>query len=234
MIKKYSNRYKKIQIITSKKKNYSLEDAIQLLNLIITAKFDETIEAHIALNIDTKNSSHQVKSVVDLPYGNGKNKRIAILTDSSNSNELLKYGASIVGFNNLLEDIKNGIINFDILLTSRQFMPKLTTLGKILGPKNLMPSPKFDTVTEDFYNILDKFKKGRIVYRADKTGIIHVGIAKKNFSSNQIKENLLTLYGSIEKNKPIGIKGKYFKSLHICSTMSPAIEIDLQRIKENF
>lgn len=234
MIKKHSKRYKTIQEITTKKKVYSIDESMKILQSIVTSKFNETIEAHISLNINPKNNSHQIRSIVDLPYGNGKNRRIAILTDSNNSSELIKSGASIVGFNNLLEDIKNGIIDFDILLTSRQFMPKLTILGKILGPKNLMPSPKFGTVTEDFCTTLSQIKKGRIEYRTDKTGIIHVGIAKSNFSSNEIKENLLTLYNSIEKNKPSGIKGKFFKSLYLCSTMSPSIKIDLQKIRENF
>lgn len=231
MKKRNSKRYQQIKNLLIHKNIYSLDEAIILLTNIRTFNFLETIEAHISLNIDPKYCNQQLRTLVDLPHGNGKNIKIAILTNIQNTTDLLKMGADIVGFDNLIEEIKQGNLNFDILLTSREFMPKLTTLGKILGPKSLMPSLKFGTITEDFKSSIEEFKKGKVEYRADKTGIVHVGIGKLNFSPFQIKENFLALYNSIEKNKPQGVKGKYLRSIYLCSTMSPSICIDLQSLK---
>jgi large subunit ribosomal protein L1 len=233
MIKDRSKRYKHLKSLIIEKKAYSIDEGINLLKILSNAKFLETIEAHFCLNIDTKQTSQQVRNLVDLPHGNGKKIRIAILTDSDQQDILINEGATIVGFENLISNIQKGQINFDLLLTSHQFMPKMTSLGlgKILGPKGLMPSPKFGTVTENFIKSIQEFKKGKSEYRADKTGIVHLSIGKTNFPVNYIKDNLAALHLSLEKNKPQSIKGKFFKSLYICSTMSPSLEIDLQSIK---
>lgn len=231
MIQLRSKRYLQVKNFINKKEFYSIDEGIMLIKNISNAQFLETIESHLSLNIDTKQTNQQVRNTVSLPHGNGKNKRIAILTDVDQEKILINEGASLVGFDTLIADIQKGKIDFDILLTSRQYMPKITSLGKILGPRGLMPSPKFGTVSDDFIKSIKEFKKGKIEYRADKTGIVHVGIGKIDFSINQIKENLLALYFSIEKNKPQGVKGKFFKSLYICSTMGPSIKIDLQSIK---
>lgn len=231
MIKKYSKRFENLKQEVLKKNIYTLDEAINLVKKISTTKFIETIEAHISLNIDPKSGNQQLRTNVDLPYGTGKTIRIGVLTDAEKRNQLLNDGADIVGGDDLIDDISKGIINFDILLTSRQFMPKLTPLGKILGPKGLMPSPKFGTVTDNFKLAIQEFKKGKVEYRADKTGIVHLGIGKASFSEKELKENLLAIYLSIEKNKPQGVKGRYFNSFTICSTMSPGIPIDLQSVK---
>ena len=228
---KISKRIKKAKEILGNKLSYSLEEGIKVLKELPTVKFLETIEAHITLNIDPKYSNQQLRTNVELPNGTGKKIKIAVLTETEKFEEIKKYEVDIIGSEDLLEEIRKGNINFDILITSRQFMPKLTPLGKILGPRGLMPSPKFGTVTENFEQTIKDVKKGKIEYRADKTGIVHLGVGKINFSEYQIKENILALYNSIEKNKPQGVKGKYFKSFTICLTMSPAIKIDLQSIK---
>lgn len=235
MTKHKSKRFLLLKKLTTTKSIYSLEEGIHFLKIISMETFLETVEAHIALNINPKYGAHQIRTCVNLPYGNGKIIKVAVLTKSEKVSEVLKLGATIAGSDDLIDKIKKGNINFDILLTSREFMPKLTVLGKILGPRSLMPSLKFGTITEDFKDTINQFQTGKTLYSADKTGVVHLGIGKSHFLENQIKANILALYTSIEKNKPQGLKGKYFKSIYICSTQSPSLRIDLQSIKvKNF
>ena len=140
-------------------------------------------------------------------------------------------GATIAGSDDLLEEMNAGKLDFDLLITTPQLMPKLAKLGRVLGPKGLMPSPKSGTVTTNLKDAINEFKKGKLEYRADKTGIVHLSFGKVSFSSQELLENLLTLHNSIEKNKPSGVKGRYFKSFHICTTMSPSISLDLATFK---
>jgi large subunit ribosomal protein L1 len=228
---KISKRFEKLKSLIEDNKLYSYDDAIKLVQTMGTTKFLESVEAHISLNIDPKFTNQQLRTHLNLPNGTGKQIRIAVLTESESSSELIKNGASIVGFEDLLEEISKGILNFDILLTTPQYMPRLAKFGKILGPKGLMPSPKSGTVTTNLKDAIGEFKGGKVEYRADKTGIVHLNFGKLNFSEIQLKENLLAVYNSINKNKPIGVKGKYFKSFYICSTMSPSIQIDLASFK---
>jgi large subunit ribosomal protein L1 len=211
--------------------SYPLDEAINLLKKLGTAKFSESVEAHVSLNIDPKFGNQQLRTSLVLPNGTGKNLRIAVFSDAQSVNEMLKLGATIAGSDDLIEEINRGNLNFDILITTPQLMPKLAKLGKILGPKGLMPSPKSGTVTQNLEEALNEFKKGKVEYRADKTGIVHLSFGKVNFSESQLKENLLTVFQSIEKNKPSGVKGKYFKSFNICTTMSPSIKLDLSSLK---
>merc|ERR1739838_878337 len=158
---------------------------------------------------------------VILPNGNGKEIKIAVLTDEENFLEAKSAGAYIVGNIDLIEDINKGNIKFDLLITTPNMMPKLAKLGRVLGPKGLMPSPKSGTVSSTLATTLTDFKKGKFEYKADKTGIVHVTIGKTDFTENQLVENLQSFYNSVEKNRPSGVKGQYFKSLSICCTMGP-------------
>lgn len=230
-MKNLSKRFEKLKSLIEDNKLYSYDDAIKLVRNMGTTKFLESVEAHISLNIDPKFTNQQLRTHLNLPNGTGKQVKIAVLTESDNNLELIKTGANIVGFEDLLEEISKGILNFDILLTTPQYMPRLAKFGKILGPKGLMPSPKSGTVTTNLKDAIGEFKGGKIEYRADKTGIVHLNFGKINFSEIQLKENLLAVYNSISKNKPVGVKGKYFKSFYICSTMSPSIQIDLTSFK---
>merc|ERR1711871_1190392 len=151
----------------------------------------------------------------------GKVAKIAVFTNADDVQAALTAGADIAGSDDLLEDMSNGNLNFDILVTTWQLMPKLAKLGRVLGPKGLMPSPKSGTVTQDIKGALEEFKKGKLEYRADKTGIVHLSFGKASFSESQIQENLVAVFESIEKNKPSGVKGRYFKSFNVCTTMSP-------------
>jgi len=230
-MKKYSKRIKNLRNLITEK-SYSFEKGINLLKNFGTSKFLESVEAHINLNIDPKYANQQLRTSLVLPNGTGKAIRIAVFTENEDIKETLNFGATVAGSEDLLEDINNGKINFDILITTPQLMPKLAKFGRVLGPKGLMPSPKSGTVTQNLMETINEFKKGKLEYRADKTGIVHLNFGKINFSEDQLKENLLAVYNSIEKNKPTGVKGKYFKSLYICTTMSPSIAIELNSFKK--
>jgi len=205
----------------------SLEEAITLLQDTATAKFIESVELHANLNIDPKYADQQLRTTVTLPHGVGKSVRIAVLTNEANFTEANNGKADIVGSQELIDSISQGIINFDLLIATPDMMPKLAKLGRVLGPKGLMPSPKSGTVSTNLTETLADFKKGKFEYKADKTGVVHVNFGKVNFSKNQLIENLRSLYQSIEQNRPSGVKGKYFKSLFICSSMGPSIQLDL-------
>ena len=205
----------------------SLEEAITLLQDTATAKFIESVELHANLNIDPKYADQQLRTTVTLPHGVGKSVRIAVLTNEANFTEANNSKADIVGSQELIDSISQGIINFDLLIATPDMMPKLAKLGRVLGPKGLMPSPKSGTVSTNLTETLSDFKKGKFEYKADKTGVVHVNFGKVNFSKNQLIENLRSLYQSIEQNRPSGVKGKYFKSLFICTSMGPSIQLDL-------
>lgn len=197
----------------------SLEEAINLLQETATAKFIESVELHANLNIDPKYADQQLRTTVTLPHGVGKSTRIAVLTNEANFNEAKESGADIVGSQELIDDISQGNIDFNLLVATPDMMPKLAKLGRVLGPKGLMPSPKAGTVSTNLTDTLSEFKKGKFEYKADKTGVVHVSFGKANFSKNQLIDNLTSLYQSIEQNRPSGVKGKYFKSLFICTSM---------------
>ena len=205
----------------------SLEEAIKLLQETATAKFIESVELHANLNIDPKYADQQLRTSVSLPHGIGKSVKIAVLTNEDNFNEAKQSGADIVGSQELIDNISQGNISFDLLVATPEMMPKLAKLGRFLGPKGLMPSPKSGTVSTTLAETLTEFKKGKFEYKADKTGIVHVSFGKVNFSKNQLIENLTALYKSIEQNRPSGVKGQYFKSLFICTSMGPSIQLDL-------
>jgi large subunit ribosomal protein L1 len=229
-MKKISKRTALLKDIISKE-SYSFDKGVSLLKKVGTAKFVESAEAHISLNIDPKYANQQLRTSLVLPNGTGKELRIAVFTEPDFVDEALKAGATVAGSDDLLEEMSQGNLNFDILITTPQLMPKLAKLGRVLGPKGLMPSPKSGTVTQNLTESINEFKKGKLEYRADKTGIVHLNFGKVNFSEEQLKDNLMAVYQSIEKNKPSGVKGKYFKSFCICSSMSPGINLELNSFK---
>lgn len=226
-MRQLSRRHKE-NIEKTKNKIYSnLEEAIQILKETATTKFVESVELHANLNIDPKYADQQLRTTVTLPHGIGKQVKIAVLTNDENFEEARNAGADIIGNEDLIEAITNGIIDFDLLIATPNMMPKLAKLGRVLGPKGLMPSPKSGTVSNTLTATLTEFKKGKFEYKADKTGIVHATIGKINFTENQLLENLKAFYTSIEKNRPSGVKGKYFKGVFICTTMGPSIKLDL-------
>ena len=226
-MRKLSRRNKENLIKTKNIVFSNIDEAIQILKETATAKFNETVELHANLNIDPKYADQQLRTTVTLPHGVGKSIKIAVLTNENNINEAQTAGADIVGANDLIEQISQGEINFDLLIATPDMMPKLAKLGRVLGPKGLMPSPKSGTVSTTLTETLSDFKKGKFEYKADKSGVVHVSFGKANFTESQLIENLRALYQSIEQNRPSGVKGKYFKKMFICTSMGPSIQLDL-------
>ena len=226
-MRKLSRRHKE-NIEKTKNKIYSnLDESIQVLKETATTKFVESVELHANLSIDPKYADQQLRTTVTLPHGVGKQLTIAVLTNDENFEEAKNAGADIVGNDELIENITKGNIEFDLLIATPNMMPKLAKLGRVLGPKGLMPSPKSGTVSSTLEITLTEFKKGKFEYKADKTGVVHVSFGKTDFTKLQLIENLQALYNSIEKNRPSGVKGKYFKSVFICTTMGSSIRLDL-------
>jgi large subunit ribosomal protein L1 len=226
-MRKLSRRHKENLEKTKNIVYSNLEEVIATLKKTATAKFVESVELHATLNIDPKYANQQLRTTVTLPHGIGKQVKIAVLTNEENFEEVKSANADIFGNDTLIEQINQGNLNFDLLIATPNMMPKLAKLGRVLGPKGLMPSPKSGTVTSSLKETLNEFKKGKFEYKADKTGIVHVNFGKINFTDAQLMENLTALYRSIEQNRPSGVKGKYFKNLSICTTMGPSLKLEL-------
>jgi len=226
-MRKLSRRQKENLSRIKDKIHSNLEEAISTLKGTATTKFVESVELHANLNIDPKYADQQLRTTVTLPNGIGKQTIIAVLTNEENFNEAEAAGADIVGNDDLIEQITKGNINFDLLIATPNMMPKLAKLGRVLGPKGLMPSPKSGTVSSTLTDTLMDFKRGKFEYKADKTGVVHVNFGKSDFTDIQLIENLQALYKSIEQNRPSGVKGKYFKSLFICTSMGPSLKLEL-------
>ena len=205
---------------------YAPEEAMTTLQSVANARFNESVDANISLNIDPKYADQQLRTTVALPHGTGKDLKIGALISDENFSEAKEAGADIYGNDELIDQITQGNLDFDLLITTTEMMPKLAKLGRVLGPKGLMPSPKAGTVSTNLAATIDEFKKGKLEYRADKTGIVHISFGKASFSEEKLIENLETFYDSIQKNKPSGVKGKYIRKFTICSTMGPGVVID--------
>jgi large subunit ribosomal protein L1 len=226
-----SKRYLK----ASEKRNRHLEleplDAIKLVKETATCSFEETIEIHARLNLNTKYNDQQLRATVSLPNGTGKSVRVAAIVEEEKRSDANLAGADIVGSDDLIEQIATGFLDFDKLVSTPSMMPKISKIGSLLGPKGLMPSPKSGTVTTSIEQTIKEFKSGKVEFRADKAGIVHVGIGKASFKPEELLENLKVLINAIEINKPAGAKGIYWKSLFITSTMGPSFRLSINSTK---
>ncbi|MFA5603546.1 MAG: 50S ribosomal protein L1 [Bacilli bacterium] len=213
--------------LVDRKKLYTSEDAIKLVKKAAPAKFDESIELALNLNLDTKKADQQLRGAIVLPNGTGKTKRILVVTKGEQAKIAKEMGADYVGDMDMLNKIeKENWFDFDIIIATPDMMPALGKIGKILGPKGLMPNPKTGTVTTDVKRAIEDIKKGRVEYRADSYGNIHVIIGKVSFDATKLVENLNAFMNLIIKSKPSVVKGKYIKNIAISSTMGPGIKID--------
>ncbi|MGN0038596.1 MAG: 50S ribosomal protein L1 [Coriobacteriales bacterium] len=200
--------------------------AIKLAQEISFANYDETIEAHFRLGIDTRQADQQVRGSISLPNGTGKSVRVAVFAEGAKAEEAVAAGAEVVGSDDLVAEIQKGEINFDAAIATPDMMSKVGRLGKILGPRGMMPNPKLGTVTMDVAKAVAELKGGKIEYRADRYGICHCVIGKKSFTPEALAENYGALYDEILRVKPSAAKGKYVKSVSISSTMGPGIPVD--------
>nr|YP_009399593.1 ribosomal protein L1 [Dictyomenia sonderi]ARW69199.1 ribosomal protein L1 [Dictyomenia sonderi] len=228
---KRSRRFVSILKKLDKKLLYAPDEALMLLKNFSSVNFIETLEAHIVLGLDPKYADQQLRSTVILPKGSGKVVKVAVITQGDKVNIALSAGADIVGSEDLIEEIFQGRLDFDKLIATPDMMLLIAKLGRLLGPRGLMPSPKSGTVTNDLKSAVSEFKTGKLEYKIDRTGIVHVPIGKLNFSIDHLHLNLKALQESIDKNRPSGSKGKYWKSLYLSSTMGPGIPVDLNLLK---
>ncbi|PKQ36620.1 MAG: 50S ribosomal protein L1 [Actinobacteria bacterium HGW-Actinobacteria-1] len=207
-------------------KLYTPLQAIRLAQEVAPAKFDETVEAHFRLGIDTRQADQQVRGSVVLPHGTGKKVRVAVFAQGDKAREAEEAGADVIGDDDLIEKISAGFLDFDATVATPDMMGKVGRLGKILGTRGLMPNPKLGTVTMDVARVVKELKAGKVEYRADKFGIAHVGIGKKSFSDTALVENYAAVLDEILRAKPAGSKGKYVKSITVTTTMGPGIPVD--------
>ncbi len=232
MPKKLSKRFREAQAKVDPSQIYDPLAAINLLKETATAKFDETAEAHIRLGIDPKYTDQQLRTTVTFPKGTGQSVRVAVLARGEKVQEASDGGADIVGSEELIDEIQKGMMDFEVLIATPDMMPKVAKLGRLLGPKGLMPSPKGGTVTTDLTAAIQAFKAGKIEFRADRSGIVHVMFGKSSFAPNDLLTNLKTLQETIDRNRPSGAKGRYWRSVFVSASMGPSIPVDISALRD--
>lgn len=225
---KHGKRYLSSLKVVDREKYYPLNEAIEVVKKSATAKFDETIEAHFVLHIEKK---HTIRGTVVLPNYFGKPKKVMVFAKGDFADLARKAGAAYVGDSDYIEKIKKGWIDFDVCIATPDMMREVGKIAKILGPKGLMPSPKVGTVTKEVDKAIEEVKKGKVEYRADKTGNIHIAIGKKSMDNEKIIENFKTIYKEILKKRPSDLKGEYIKKIYLASTMGPGIRVDIADLR---
>src|SRR5215831_5722713 len=225
-----AKRYKKITDGLDRNKSYTVEEAVKLVKARATAKFDETIELSLNLGVDPKHADQMVRGVASLPNGTGRKLRVAVFAKGAKAEEAKKAGADLVGAEDLAEQINKGEINFDRCIATPDMMGVVGRLGKVLGPRGLMPNPKVGTVTMDVTQAVKDAKGGAVEFRVEKAGIVHAGVGKASFEEKAITENVRALIDSVVKAKPAGAKGTYVKKISLTSTMGPGVKIALDSV----
>ncbi len=209
------------------KENLSIEDAVALVKAHATSKFDETVEIAVNLGVDPRHADQMVRGVVGLPNGTGKNVRVAVFARGPKAEEAQAAGADIVGAEDLMETVQGGTIEFDRCIATPDMMPVVGRLGKVLGPRNLMPNPKVGTVTMDVTQAVQDAKGGQVQFKVEKAGVVHAGVGKASFDQAKLVENVKAFVDAVAKAKPAGSKGTYMKKIAISSTMGPGVTIDV-------
>ena len=224
--KKYQEALKKLDA----DKLYDPLDAIKLIKEIASAKFDETVEVAVNLNVDTRHADQQIRGAVVLPHGTGKTKTVLVFAKGEKAKEAEQAGADYVGDEDLVQRIQNGWMDFDVAIATPDMMPLVGKLGRVLGPRGLMPNPKVGTVTMDVGRAVKESKGGKVNYRTDKAGVVHVPVGKVSFDPEKLYENFKTLMDTLLKAKPETVKGTYMKNIVLSSTMGPGVKVDLQKL----
>lgn len=227
---KVSKKRKAVDSKVEAGKLYSLDEASALVKEVNTAKFDASVDVHMRLGVDPRKADQALRGTVSLPHGSGKTKTVLVLTTPEKEEEAKQAGADYVGLDEYIEKIEKGWTDIDVVVASPNVMSKIARLGRVLGPRNLMPNPKSGTVTNEIGNAVEEVKKGKIAFRVDKFGIVHASIGKVSFTPEKIKDNANELISTLVKMKPSSAKGTYVKSITMASTMSPGISIDPKSI----
>lgn len=232
MGKKIATRLQALQAKVEPQKVYSIQSGVSAVKSLASAKFDETVEVALRLGVDPRHADQMIRGAVVLPHGTGKKVRVAVFAKGIKADEAKNAGADVVGADDLAEEIKNGNINFDMVIATPDMMALVGKVGRILGPKGLMPNPKTGTVTIDVAKAVANAKSGQVNFRVDKKGIIHAPIGKASFNEEKILDNMLELVRAINRLKPTSAKGKYIRSSSLSLTMSPAIKLDSQELMD--
>ena len=230
---KHGKNYRAAAEKVDSQKLYTPLEAVKLVKEVAPAKFDETVEAHFRLGIDTRKADQNVRGSISLPHGTGKTVRVAVFAEGEKAREAEAAGADVIGSDDLVAQIQAGEINFDAAVATPNMMAKVGRIGKILGPRGLMPNPKLGTVTMDVAKMVAELKAGRVEYRADRYGICHVPVGRISFDDEKLVENYAALYTEILRVKPSSAKGRYVKSIALTSTMGPGVKVD-PAVQRNF
>ncbi len=229
-LERAGKKYREVAKLVNKEQEYSIKDALELAIKTSPVKFDATVELHINLNVDPRQADQNIRDNLVLPSGTGKTVRVAVFAEEDDAKVAKSAGADIAGNEELLKQIDKGIIDFDILIATPAMMPKLGKYARTLGPKGLMPNPKSGTVTADVTKAVQQAKAGRVEYRVDSTGIVHLGVGKISFGTDKLLANAQAVFASVKNNKPSSIKGSYVKAITISSTMGPGIKVQVTEL----
>ena len=227
-----SRRSLELEKLIDRKKKYGVEEAVALVKKTAKAKFDETVEIHVCLGVDTKKSDQNVRGVVSLPNGTGKTKKVAVVAKGEKVKEALAAGADAAGDSDLIEKISKGWMDFDVLVATPDAMKDLTKLGKVLGPRGLMPKPKAGTVTFDVSRTVKELKAGRIEFKMDAYGVVHAILGKASFPEKNLLENLTVFLGAVQTAKPATAKGQYIRNISLSTTMGPGLWVQPESVVE--
>src|SRR5690625_3691225 len=229
---KKGKKYLEALKLIDRNNQYDIKEAVELAKKASSAKFDETIDVVYRLGIDTKKADQQIRGAIVLPHGTGKSQRVLVFAKGDKAKEAEAAGADYVGEKEYIDKINGGWFDFDVIVATPDMMGEVGKLGRVLGPKGLMPNPKTGTVTMDVTKAVEEIKAGKVEYRAEKSGIVHAAIGKVSFEGEKLQDNFQAIYDALQKAKPASSKGTYFKSVAVSSTMGPGIKVDLNAIEE--
>ena len=233
MANKHGKKFREAAAKVDRAALYTPLEAVKLVKELSGAKFDETVEAHFRLGVDTRKADQNIRGSISLPHGTGKTVRVAVFAEGAQAEQAAEAGADVIGSDELIAQVQKGEINFDAAIATPMMMAKVGRIGKILGPRGLMPNPKLGTVTMDVAKMVSELKAGRVEYRADRYGICHVPLGKASFETEKLVENYAALYTEILRVKPSSAKGRYVKSISMSSTMGPGVKVD-SAVQRNF